>query len=122
MLAEADVRDRTLIWNRSHLLHILREFEQSRNGHRPYQGIANARRSSHCRCRWQLLTKSPAFTYDDATDSVGYFMSTDMRHELHGRIFGQDNVLAGSSTSWSSSRTGQREYHRLIQETAGQKP
>ena len=38
-----ELLDRTLIWNRSHLLHALREFEQFYNGHRPHQGIANAR-------------------------------------------------------------------------------
>jgi hypothetical protein len=32
-----------LIWNQRHLLHALREFEQFYNGHRPHQGIANAR-------------------------------------------------------------------------------
>ena len=35
--------DRTLIWNQSRLLHVLREFGQFYNGHRPHQGIANAR-------------------------------------------------------------------------------
>ena len=34
---------RTLIWNQSHLLRALREFEEFYNGHRPHQGIANAR-------------------------------------------------------------------------------
>ena len=38
-----ELLDRTLIWNQSHLLHALREFEQFYNGHRPDQGIANAR-------------------------------------------------------------------------------
>jgi hypothetical protein len=38
-----ELLDRTLIWNQSRLLHALREFEQSCNGHRPHQGIANAR-------------------------------------------------------------------------------
>ena len=38
-----ELLDRTLIWNQSHLLHALREFEQFCNGHRPHQGIANAR-------------------------------------------------------------------------------
>jgi putative transposase len=37
-----ELLDRTLIWNQSHLLHALREFEFY-NGHRPHQGIANAR-------------------------------------------------------------------------------
>jgi transposase InsO family protein len=38
-----ELLDCTLIWNQSHLLHALREFEQFYNGHRPHQGIANAR-------------------------------------------------------------------------------
>ena len=38
-----ELLDRTLIWNQSHLLHALREFEQFYNSHRPHQGIANAR-------------------------------------------------------------------------------
>jgi putative transposase len=38
-----ELPDRTLIWNQHHLLHALREFERFYNGHRPHQGIANAR-------------------------------------------------------------------------------
>jgi transposase InsO family protein len=38
-----ELLDRTLIWNQAHLLHALREFEIFYNGHRPHQGIANAR-------------------------------------------------------------------------------
>ena len=38
-----ELLDRTLIWNQRHLLHALREVEQFYNGHRPHQGIANAR-------------------------------------------------------------------------------
>jgi putative transposase len=38
-----ELLDRTLIWNQRHLLHVLCEFEQFYNGHRPHQGIANAR-------------------------------------------------------------------------------
>jgi putative transposase len=38
-----ELLDRTLIWKRSHLMHVLREFEQFYNGHRPHQGIVNAR-------------------------------------------------------------------------------
>jgi putative transposase len=35
--------DLTLIWNERHLRHVLHEFERFYNGHRPHQGIANAR-------------------------------------------------------------------------------
>ncbi|MCW2887585.1 MAG: hypothetical protein JWL58_4447 [Streptosporangiaceae bacterium] len=38
-----ELLDRTLIWNQRHLLHALREFERFYNGHRPHQGVANAR-------------------------------------------------------------------------------
>jgi hypothetical protein len=38
-----ELLDRSLIRNQRHLLHALREFEQFYNGHRPHQGIANAR-------------------------------------------------------------------------------
>ncbi len=38
-----ELLDRTLVWNHRHLLHVLREFEQFYNAHRPHQGIANAR-------------------------------------------------------------------------------
>ncbi|MFE7215697.1 integrase core domain-containing protein [Streptomyces sp. NPDC057611] len=38
-----ELLDRTLIWDRRHLLHALREFEAFYNEHRPHQGLANAR-------------------------------------------------------------------------------
>jgi transposase InsO family protein len=38
-----ELLDRTLIWNRAHLLHALREYEHHHNEHRPHRGIANAR-------------------------------------------------------------------------------
>jgi transposase InsO family protein len=38
-----ELLDRTLIWNRRHLLHALREFEVFYNEHRPHQGIDNGR-------------------------------------------------------------------------------
>ncbi|MEE6263918.1 integrase core domain-containing protein [Plantactinospora sonchi] len=38
-----ELLDRTLIWDQSHLLHALREYERHHNQHRPHRGIANAR-------------------------------------------------------------------------------
>jgi hypothetical protein len=35
--------DRTLIWNRAHLLRALREYEQFHNSRRPHRGLSNAR-------------------------------------------------------------------------------
>ena len=38
-----ELLDRTLIWNQTHLLHALREYERHYNRHRPHRGIANTR-------------------------------------------------------------------------------
>ena len=38
-----ELLDRTLIFNRAHLLHALREYEHHHNEHRPHRGIANSR-------------------------------------------------------------------------------
>jgi transposase InsO family protein len=38
-----ELLDRTLIWNQTHLLHALREYERHHNRHRPHRGISNAR-------------------------------------------------------------------------------
>ncbi|WP_035804483.1 integrase core domain-containing protein [Kitasatospora mediocidica] len=37
-----ELLDRTLIWNRAHLLHALREYEQFYNTHRPHRSLASA--------------------------------------------------------------------------------
>jgi transposase InsO family protein len=37
-----ELLDRTLIWNQSHLLHALREFEDFSNGHRPHRTLKQA--------------------------------------------------------------------------------
>jgi transposase InsO family protein len=38
-----ELLDRTLTLNQRHLLHALREYEAFYNGHRPHQGLGNAR-------------------------------------------------------------------------------
>jgi transposase InsO family protein len=38
-----ELLDRTLIWNQTHLLQVLREYERHYNTHRPHRGIADAR-------------------------------------------------------------------------------
>ncbi|WP_225945642.1 integrase core domain-containing protein [Plantactinospora soyae] len=38
-----ELLDRTLIWNHTHLIHALRQYEHHHNQHRPHRGIANAR-------------------------------------------------------------------------------
>ncbi len=37
-----ELLDRTLIWNRNHLLHALREYEQYYNSHRPHRSLQSA--------------------------------------------------------------------------------
>jgi putative transposase len=58
--ADAELLDRTLIWNQRHLLHALREFEGFYNGHRPHQGIANARPPHPLPHRSLMRTRSPS--------------------------------------------------------------
>ena len=75
--------DRTLIWDQRHLLHALREFEQFYNGHRPHQGIANARtlRSPPAPIvdrvvalrNGEIAFSEPA----DAVDAVGAFLAAE---------------------------------------------
>ncbi|MFG2459541.1 integrase core domain-containing protein [Streptomyces sp. NPDC048523] len=91
-----ELLDRTLIWNQHHLLHVLREFEQHDNSHRPHQGIADARPLHPLP---PPITDSDAFThltYDGATASAAPSTSTSMRPDLHRR----------------DSRTGQGTVHR----------
>jgi putative transposase len=38
-----ELLDRTLVWNQTHLLYVLREYERHYNGHRPHRGISNCR-------------------------------------------------------------------------------
>jgi len=64
------------------------KFEQFYNGHRPHQGIVNARPLQPLPVPLAAPDQN-AFTYDDATDSVEYFMSINMLHELYGWGFRQ---------------------------------
>jgi len=38
----AELTDRTLIWNLPHLMHLLREYEQHCNTHRPHRALGQA--------------------------------------------------------------------------------
>lgn len=72
-----ELLDRTLIWNRAHLLHALRDFEHSYNEHRPHQGI-------RCPPRSPTLTGSSGSTYEDATGSAASCTNTNMPPDLCG--------------------------------------
>jgi transposase InsO family protein len=84
-----ELLDRTLIWNQAHLLHALREFEIFYNGHRPHQGIANAR---------PLAPLPEPITGPDQIAHLNIhrrdrseecYTSTDMPPEQHGYTFRQ---------------------------------
>jgi hypothetical protein len=84
-----ELLDRTLIWNQWHLLHTLREFEQFYNGHRPHQGIANARPLRALPSTIPLRTSTPASTSAGTTASAASSTSTSMLPDQHGRDFRQ---------------------------------
>ena len=79
-----ELLDRTLIWNQAHLLHALREFEQFYNGHRPHQGIANARPLHPLPAPIPSRTPPPTSTYADTIASAASSTSTSMPPDLHG--------------------------------------
>jgi putative transposase len=76
-----ELPDRALIWNQPHLLG---EFEQFCNGHRPHQGIANARPLQPLPAPLAAPDQNASLHIRRRDHSVEYFMSTGMRHELHG--------------------------------------
>lgn len=84
-----ELLDRTLIWNQPHLLHALREFEQFYNGHRPHQGIANARPLHPLPALVAARTRSPASAYEDTIASAELSTSSSMLRDLRGRGFRQ---------------------------------
>ena len=62
----------------------VRESGQFYSGHRRIRASRTHARSRRCPGPSWFLAKSPAWIYDDATDSVECFISTIMRYELHG--------------------------------------
>jgi putative transposase len=66
-----ELLDRTLIWNQTHLLRALREYEQFHNTHRPHRGIANAR---------------PLAPLPEAITDLGKIVAQDIRR--HDRLGG----------------------------------
>jgi hypothetical protein len=79
-----ELLDRTLIWNQTHLLHALREYERHYNAHRPHRGIPNARPLRPPPNRSPSKPRSRTCTSVDATASADSSMNTNMPHELHG--------------------------------------
>ncbi|MFD7019112.1 integrase core domain-containing protein [Streptomyces sp. NPDC059928] len=72
-----ELLDRTLIWNQSHLLHTLYEFEDFYNGHRPHRTLGHSntpRRCAHYPHRSMIragsLASTSAGTIESAESSV----------------------------------------------------
>jgi hypothetical protein len=110
-----ELLDRALIWNRSHLLHALRQFEESYSGHRPHQGIANARPLQPLPVPLAAPDRNASLHIRRRDGSAECSMSIGMWHELHGWGFRQGQaklddrglptvqVDASSSTPLASS-------------------
>jgi transposase InsO family protein len=79
-----ELLDRTLIWPSPTFCMPCGSSRSSTTGTGRIRASRTPGHSSHCPYHWWFLTKSPALTYDDATDSVEYSMSTTVWHELHG--------------------------------------
>jgi putative transposase len=79
-----DLFGRTLAWNQAHLLHALREFEQFYNGHRPHQGIANARPLHPLPPPVANQAQSTRHTIQRVPVWAASSTSTDMPAELRG--------------------------------------
>ena len=76
--------DRTLIWNQRHLLHALREFEHSRNEHRPHRTL---RAAAPLRPLPEPMTNpggSRASMSADATASAASSTNTSTLPDQHG--------------------------------------
>jgi transposase InsO family protein len=72
-----ELLDRTLIWDRQHLLHVLREFEILYNQHRPHGAWTRPLRCDRCPSRSACRPRSDACRSADTTDWVGRCPSTD---------------------------------------------
>nr|WP_243982803.1 transposase [Streptomyces sp. NEAU-YJ-81] len=75
-----ELLDPTLIWNQSHLVHELREYEAYYNEHRPHRALEQA---APCRPLPNKLS-SPTWKSADETDSVEPSTSTSERPEPRG--------------------------------------
>jgi len=82
-----ELLDRTLIWNHTHLLHALRDFETFYNGHRPHVLCTAPRHCAHGRIRSPTLPGSTTSTSADVTGSAAYCTSMRMPLDLRGWSF-----------------------------------
>jgi hypothetical protein len=81
--------DRTLVWNQRHLLHALREFEIFYNGHRPHQGIVNARPLAPLPDPITDPNRLTHLAIHRRDRLGGIFVSTNTQPNLPGRHFRQ---------------------------------
>lgn len=71
-----ELLDRTLIWNQSHLLHALREYETFYNGHRPHRALAQPPHAALYPHPSPNKPNSPTWKSADKTDSAKPSIST----------------------------------------------
>jgi hypothetical protein len=115
---QRELLDRTLIWNQSHLLHSLREFEQFYNGHRPHQGIANARPLQPLPV--PLVSPGQIASLDIRRhDRLGGVLHEyQHRHELHGWGFRQGQAHTAQRPAIHADRRWWTWMYETRNETA----
>ncbi|WP_236076394.1 transposase [Streptomyces coffeae] len=79
-----ELLDRTLIWNQSHLLHALREYESFYNEHRPHRVPEQATPCPRYPHPPPDKPSSPTWNSADETDLAEPSTSTSERPELCG--------------------------------------
>jgi hypothetical protein len=89
-----ELLDRTLILNQRPLLHTLRHYEMFYNGHRPHQGIANARPLAPLPTPITDPDRLTRLDIRRATTSAASSTNANMPPELPGRVFGRHRVDA----------------------------
>jgi hypothetical protein len=101
----AELLDRTLIWNETHLRHALREYERHYNQHRTHRSLAAA---APLRARPPALEPEgiERLVIRGRTDSAESSMSTDMPFDLRGRDF-------SARTRLPRSEIGARPRHQI---------
>ena len=83
-----ELLDRTLVWNQTHLLHALRQYELHHNEHRPHRGISNARPlATIARTDHRLEPRSRISRSASATGSAASCTNTNTPHDLRRPSF-----------------------------------
>jgi hypothetical protein len=82
-----ELLDRTLVWNQTHLLHALRQYERTTTSIDPIAASVTQDHCDHCPNRSPIQPTSRIPRSSDETDSAASSTNTNMLHDLHGRGF-----------------------------------